>query len=104
MRRPSRVRCRAARASNRATTMGTAARRRLRCRDGIPGSAHDADAAARVLLIEAVRVKRSAVALVIAASAAIHAQRDWAYYGQDPGGSKYSTLDQINTANVAKLE
>jgi hypothetical protein len=32
------------------------------------------------------------------------AQRDWVYYGQDPGGTKYSTLDQINTTNVAKLE
>ncbi|MGD0435947.1 MAG: PQQ-binding-like beta-propeller repeat protein, partial [Bryobacteraceae bacterium] len=28
---------------------------------------------------------------------------DWPAYGRDPGGSKYSPLDQINTKNVAKL-
>jgi glucose dehydrogenase len=45
-----------------------------------------------------------AAALAICPSVAMYAQRDWVYYGQDPGGSKYSTLDQINTTNVAKLE
>lgn len=30
-------------------------------------------------------------------------QRDWMYAGQDPGGSKYSSLQQINTSNVATL-
>jgi glucose dehydrogenase len=44
------------------------------------------------------------VAVAVCAAAATHAQRDWAYYGQDAGGGKYSTLDQINTANVATLE
>ena len=34
----------------------------------------------------------------------VYAQRDWVQYGQDAGGSKFSTLDQINTTNVAKLE
>ena len=29
---------------------------------------------------------------------------DWAYYGQDPGGARFSALDQINRANVAQLE
>jgi quinoprotein glucose dehydrogenase len=33
-----------------------------------------------------------------------HAQRNWLHYGQDPGGSKYSSLAQINTTNVAKLQ
>jgi glucose dehydrogenase len=28
---------------------------------------------------------------------------DWPAYGRDPGGGKYSPLDQINTKNVAKL-
>ncbi len=31
------------------------------------------------------------------------AQRNWMHYGQDPGGTKYSTLSQINTSNVAQL-
>ncbi|MYH48378.1 MAG: pyrroloquinoline quinone-dependent dehydrogenase, partial [Gammaproteobacteria bacterium] len=29
---------------------------------------------------------------------------DWVAYGRDAGGSKYSPLDQITTANVAELE
>ncbi len=28
---------------------------------------------------------------------------DWPAYGRDPGGTKYSPLDQITAANVAKL-
>jgi len=36
-------------------------------------------------------------------SSAARAQRDWVSYGQDPGGSKFSTLDQINTTNVGRL-
>jgi quinoprotein glucose dehydrogenase len=32
------------------------------------------------------------------------AQSNWIHVGQDPGHTKYSTLDQINTSNVAKLE
>jgi quinoprotein glucose dehydrogenase len=31
------------------------------------------------------------------------AQNDWAYYGHDAGGTRYSPLAQINRANVAKL-
>jgi glucose dehydrogenase len=44
------------------------------------------------------------IAFAMCAAAAISAQRDWAHYGQDAGGSKYSTLDQITAANVARLE
>ena len=29
--------------------------------------------------------------------------QEWRYYGGDPGGSKYSTLKDINRANVQKL-
>jgi len=29
---------------------------------------------------------------------------DWAYYGQDPGGARFSTLAQINRGNVTQLE
>lgn len=32
------------------------------------------------------------------------AGRDWPVYGGDPGGSKYSTLDQITRDNVGRLE
>ena len=31
------------------------------------------------------------------------AGKDWPVYGGDPGGSKYSTLSQINRGNVAAL-
>ena len=34
----------------------------------------------------------------------VMAQSDWVYYGQDPGGMKYSTLKQIDTSNVANLQ
>ena len=33
-----------------------------------------------------------------------HGQQNWLHVGQDPGHSKYSTLDQINTGNVQKLQ
>lgn len=42
--------------------------------------------------------------LIAAVSASVSAQQNWAHVGQDPGHSKYSTLDQINTSNVQKLE
>jgi quinoprotein glucose dehydrogenase len=32
------------------------------------------------------------------------AQEDWPVYGHDPGGMRYSPLDQINTTNVARLK
>src|SRR6188474_3127911 len=31
------------------------------------------------------------------------AQNNWVHYGQDPGGTKYSSLSQINANNVATL-
>jgi quinoprotein glucose dehydrogenase len=37
-------------------------------------------------------------------STSIGAQRNWVHYGQDPGGTKYSTLSQIDTSNVARLQ
>jgi len=43
-------------------------------------------------------------ALVLAAaSASIHAQKDWTYYGQDQGATRFSTLAQITTDNVSTL-
>ena len=27
----------------------------------------------------------------------------WSYYGQDPGGKRYSTLTQVNNKNVSRL-
>ncbi len=32
------------------------------------------------------------------------AQDDWPVYGHDPGGMRYSVLDQINTKNVSRLK
>ena len=43
------------------------------------------------------------LAISIAVSAPTHAQKNWVHYGQDPGGTKYSTLSQINTSNVGQL-
>lgn len=42
--------------------------------------------------------------LIAAVSVSVGAQQNWVHVGQDPGHSKYSTLDQINTSNVQKLE
>src|SRR2546426_11470598 len=33
----------------------------------------------------------------------VNGQNDWQHYGQDPGGTKYSALNQINTTNVSTL-
>ncbi|WP_049623624.1 glucose/quinate/shikimate family membrane-bound PQQ-dependent dehydrogenase [Frateuria defendens] len=33
-----------------------------------------------------------------------HAQKDWAYYGNTPGGSRFAALDQINRGNVGRLQ
>jgi glucose dehydrogenase len=45
------------------------------------------------------------VALIVGlAVVAPHAQQNWAHVGQDPGATKYSTLDQINTGNVHTLQ
>ena len=39
-----------------------------------------------------------------AAAAAVHGQRNWTHAGGDPGATKFSTLDQINTGNVHTLQ
>jgi quinoprotein glucose dehydrogenase len=44
------------------------------------------------------------LALVSVLAVTLIAQNDWTNSGQDPGATKYSTLDQINTANVATLK
>ena len=41
---------------------------------------------------------------VVLVSLAAHGQKDWLYYGQDQGASRYSTLSQISTSNVATLK
>src|SRR6266545_4161555 len=48
------------------------------------------------------------VALIGGTAAPVFAQAiphkgDWPVYGRDPGGARYSPLDQINTKNVAQL-
>ncbi len=43
------------------------------------------------------------IALVIASAALLSAQNDWPNAGGDPGGMKYSKLNQITPANVTKL-
>ena len=51
--------------------------------------------------------KRVSLSLVTAAAlsaAVVSAQNNWAHVGQDPGATKYSTLDQINTGNVKSLQ
>lgn len=50
---------------------------------------------------------RASLAIVTAAAlaaAVLHGQSNWTHVGQDPGGTKYSTLDQINTSNVKNLQ
>src|ERR1700692_4206861 len=46
----------------------------------------------------------AAIASLAAAEAPRSAAGDWAFYGGDAGGSRYSQLDQINKANVAELK
>jgi glucose dehydrogenase len=43
-------------------------------------------------------------ALLCVGSVATTAQQDWVHAGQDPGHTKYSTLDQINSDNVRTLQ
>src|SRR6516165_7726060 len=46
----------------------------------------------------------SRIAFAAAALAgAAFAQTDWPTFGHDPGGSRYSTLKQVDTKNVTKL-
>jgi len=52
-------------------------------------------------------MKKVSFALVLASAMAAmgvtSAQNNWSNFGQDPGATKFSTLAQINTDNVAKL-
>src|SRR5439155_12816562 len=50
------------------------------------------------------RVVTIAGGLVLALAAMLSAQNNWASWGQDPGGTKFSTLAQINTDNVKNLK
>ena len=51
-------------------------------------------------------MRRFALVAVCAVTIGVsaRAQNNWAHVGQDPGHTKYSTLDQINTSNVSKLQ
>src|SRR6266481_388821 len=42
--------------------------------------------------------------LAPASPQAIPQKGDWSAYGRDPGGARYSPLDQINTKNVTQLQ
>jgi quinoprotein glucose dehydrogenase len=44
------------------------------------------------------------LAFIVAGAVGVTAQQNWVHVGQDPGHTKYSTLDQINTSNVATLQ
>ena len=37
-------------------------------------------------------------------SSSLSGQNNWASFGQDPGGTKFSTLTQITTSNVKDLK
>src|SRR5213596_263731 len=39
----------------------------------------------------------------LAGAATLHAQKDWVYYGQDQGATRYSTLSQMTAENVSRL-
>ena len=45
----------------------------------------------------------AAMMLTLAVGATLVAQNNWSAWGQDAGGTKFSTLAQINTTNVATL-
>src|SRR6267154_1472186 len=44
-----------------------------------------------------------ALAVFLGVVSLLPAQTDWPVYGHDPGGMRYSPLQQINTRNVATL-
>ena len=43
------------------------------------------------------------LALLAAVLPVVSSSQEWPYYGGDPGGTRYSKLDQINRANVGRL-
>lgn len=51
-------------------------------------------------------MKRLFTIVLVAAAAAVtvHGQHNWMHSGGDPGATKFSTLDQINTSNVHTLQ
>src|SRR5271156_6509442 len=61
---------------------------------------------ARILLVTAIAVSSAVLPGAVAQSAnpAGATKDDWAYYGHDAGGTRYSLLTQINRENVAKLK
>ncbi len=52
----------------------------------------------------AIQLSVFALLIVLIAITATPASHEWPFYGGDQGGMKYSPLDQINHANVAKLK
>jgi quinoprotein glucose dehydrogenase len=50
------------------------------------------------------RVSLALMTAAVLSAAVISAQSNWSHAGQDPAGTKYSTLDQINTGNVKSLQ
>ncbi len=44
------------------------------------------------------------ILLALGIAPLLHAQNDWASYGQDQGATRFSKLNQINTSNVTKLK
>ena len=60
----------------------------------------------RSLLIAAIAALCAGLQIASAQSAnpAGATKNDWAYYGHDAGGTRYSPLTQINRENVAKLQ
>src|SRR5262245_52100162 len=59
-----------------------------------------------VFLIMHMTIRRlsSFAALSFALAALPSAQNNWSSWGQDPGGTKFSTLNQITTENVKTLQ
>lgn len=61
------------------------------------------------MVIRSRRTLTSAAAMLALCAASVVAQHqsragEWAHYGGDPGGLKYSPLSQINRTNVSKLQ
>jgi quinoprotein glucose dehydrogenase len=57
--------------------------------------------------MEAAMQRCSAIALALALGAGsgeVQAVTDWSFYGGDPGGMRYSALDQIDRGNVGRLQ
>src|SRR5581483_9765718 len=65
------------------------------------GAHHAVRAAVRILIGTLMTALR--IALAAGLSAAAFGQTDWPTFGHDLGGSRYSTLKQIDTSNVTKL-